>query len=118
MTGAGKRPVLHLICGLPGSGKTTLGKRLEQTGHGVRFSPDEWLHRLGIDFYDEAGRERVEALQWSLAQQLLQRGQDVIVENGFWSKAERDGYRTVAEAIGAVTQLHFLEVSWPNSSHA
>ena len=31
--------MLHLICGLPGSGKTTLGKRLEQAGLGL-FCPD------------------------------------------------------------------------------
>ncbi len=65
MTGAGKRPVQHLICDLPGSGKTTLGKRLGQAGHGMRFSSDEWFHRLGVDFYDEAGRGRVEVLQWA-----------------------------------------------------
>ena len=66
-----RRPILHLICGLPGSGKTTLSKQLEHACNAVRFSPDEWLHRLGIDFYDETGRAKVEGLQWELAQQLL-----------------------------------------------
>lgn len=101
---------LHLICGLPGSGKTTLAKQLEQDRDAVRFSPDEWLYRLGIDFYDEAGRAKVEQLQWELAQQLLRHGNNVILENGFWAREERDRYRTVAGAIGATTTLHFLDI--------
>ncbi|WP_395697799.1 AAA family ATPase [Methylocella sp.] len=33
-------PIVHLICGLPGSEKTTLARQLEQQGKGVRLSPD------------------------------------------------------------------------------
>lgn len=104
------RPILHLICGLPGSGKTTLGKQLEQDSNAVRFSPDEWLYRLGIEFYDEAARNKVERLQWELAQQLLRRGNDVALENGFWSKEERTRYRAAAYEVGATTKIHFLDV--------
>ena len=104
------KPTLHLICGLPGSGKTTLAKQLEQANQAVRFSPDEWLHRLEIDFYDEAARARVERLQWEVAQQLLRHGNEVVLENGFWSKEERDLYRTIADGIGATTKVHFLDV--------
>ncbi|MCG8273922.1 ATP-binding protein [Aquamicrobium sp. NLF2-7] len=104
------RPILHLICGLPGAGKTTLGKQLEQAVNAIRFSPDEWLSRLGIGFYDEAGRDKVERLQWELAQQLLRHGNDVVLENGFWSREERDRYRAVADKIGATTKIHFLDV--------
>lgn len=110
MTGMKKSPALHLICGLPGSGKTTFAKELEQTFNAVRLSPDEWLHRLGFNFYDEVARAKVEGLQWELAQMLLRRGDDVILENGFWSKEERDGYRDVANGIGVTTKIHFLDV--------
>lgn len=106
----GKQATLHLICGLPGSGKTTFAKELELSGQVIRFSPDEWLYRLGIDFYDEEGRSRVESLQWELAQQLLQYGNDVVLENGFWSRKERDFYRTCAGNIGAKTRVYFLDV--------
>ncbi|QTK81952.1 Hypothetical protein AT6N2_L1136 [Agrobacterium tumefaciens] len=110
MTHMKERPVLHLICGLPGSGKTTLAEELAHTFNAVRFSPDEWLHRLDFDFNDEAGRGKVERLQWEIAQEFLRRGDDVILENGFWSKEERDGYRDVADGIGATTKIHFLDV--------
>jgi predicted kinase len=57
---AGGAPVLILICGLPGAGKTTLARRLEQELPAIRLSPDEWIADLGVDFYNEAFRDRLE----------------------------------------------------------
>ncbi len=59
----------------------------------------------------DALREPVEGLQWDLAKQLLPLGQTVILENGFWSKAERIDYRKEATALGAKVSLHYLELS-------
>ncbi|WP_424949772.1 AAA family ATPase [Deinococcus sp.] len=39
-------PTLFLMVGLPGSGKTTLAKQLEQRHSAVRFTPDEWMMPL------------------------------------------------------------------------
>jgi predicted kinase len=104
-------PTLLLLCGLPGSGKTTLAKKLERERHALRLSPDEWLWSLSIDLYDEAKRTAVEILQWDLAARALALGVDVILENGFWSRAERDDYRSRAKALGAHVELFFLDVS-------
>lgn len=101
---------LHLICGLPGSRKSTLACRLEKDGQGIRLSPDEWMLALGFELYDEAARLRVEQLQWVLAQRMLSAGSDVILENGFWSRQEREAYRSTAVALGANTRLHYLAV--------
>jgi hypothetical protein len=40
---------LIIVCGLPGSGKTTLAKVLERRLRAVRFSPDEWMDALSLD---------------------------------------------------------------------
>lgn len=101
---------LHLICGLPGSGKSTLAHKLEEERAGVRLSPDDWMLALGFELYDEPARDRVEQLQWALAQRMLATGSSVILENGFWSKQERDVYRSTAAALGAETRLHYLDV--------
>jgi hypothetical protein len=104
-------PVLHLICGLPGSGKTTLAKELERDLPGLRLAPDEWMARIVGDGFDDAKRAVVEAVQWEIAARALSLGINVILENGFWSRKERDEYRARAAALGAETKLHFLDVS-------
>jgi len=44
---------LIVVCGLPGSGKTTLAKALEERLDAIRFCADEWLEALALDLYDE-----------------------------------------------------------------
>jgi len=99
---------LIIVCGLPGSGKTTLAKALEQRLHAIRFSADEWMDALAIDLYDEETRAKIEALQWKLAQQLLAFGLKVIIEWGTWGRSERDTLRLGARALGAAVELHYL----------
>jgi predicted kinase len=100
---------LILICGLPGSGKTTLAKQLAPKVPAVRLSPDEWKHDLGIDYYDEQRRVQLENRLWRLGQELLTLGQSVILENGFWARKERDELRLGARSLGVTVELHYLD---------
>jgi len=96
------------VCGLPGSGKTTLAKELEDRLRGIRFSPDEWMDALSLDVYDEERRGKIEALQWKFGQELLALGLTVIIEWGTWGRSERDTLRLGARALGAAVELHYL----------
>lgn len=101
---------LVIVCGLPGSGKTTHARRLAAERNGVRLSPDEWLAALGVDLWDAAMRERVEALQWAMARDLLRVGATAIIEWGTWGRDERDALRVEARRLGASVELVHLEL--------
>jgi predicted kinase len=106
MSDAGSR--LIIVCGLPGSGKTTRAKALEAKLRAVRFCPDDWMESLSIEIYNEEARGKVEALQWKLAQELLALGLAVIIEWGTWGRSERDALRLRARELGAAVELHYL----------
>lgn len=101
-------PRLIIVCGLPGSGKTTLAKALESKLRAIRFSPDDWLDALSLSVYDEEKRAKIEALQWKFAQEMLARGLTVIIEWGTWARAERDILRFRARELGAAVELRYL----------
>ena len=105
---------LFLICGLPGSGKTMLAKHLEISQFALRLCPDDWIAQILADPGDVSELDRlrspIESVQWDVAKRLLVLGVNVILEWGFWSKAERVQYRTEAEKLGARVKLHYLNV--------
>jgi predicted kinase len=100
---------LIMVCGLPGSGKTTHAKKVEQKLRAIRLCPDEWMDALEIGLWDGKVRERIEKLQWQLAQEILALGHNVVIEWGTWGRSERDTLRAGARALGAAVELHFID---------
>jgi predicted kinase len=99
-----------LLCGLPGSGKTTVSRRLADELGAMRMCPDEWMHALEVDLWDQPARGRIEALQWTIAHRLVALGGTVIVEWGLWTRGERDTLREQVHAIGGEVELRYLDV--------
>jgi predicted kinase len=102
---------LIIICGLPGTGKTTLARRLAEQHRAMIYSPDDWMDALGIDLWDSAARDAIEPLQWQQAQAILRLGGTAIIEWGTWARSERDLLRAGARALGAAVELHFLDAA-------
>lgn len=108
---------LHLMVGLPGSGKTTRAKQLEAEYRALRLTPDEWhIHLFGDDFHgwaDSAEHDRrhtrVEQLMWQTARRVLALGVDVILDFGCWAREERDAFRAGAYAVGAGFKIHYMD---------
>lgn len=108
-SGVSGEPTLVIISGLPGSGKTTVAKQVAQERPGVRLCPDDWMEALGADIWDGEFRDRVEQFQRTLAADLLRCGTTTIIEWGTWAFDEREQLRRDAVAVGARTELIFLD---------
>jgi predicted kinase len=100
---------LVLICGLPASGKSTLARQLAPEIGAIRLDKDGWVRQLGGDVWDDEFRVRLEIQLWTLSQELLARGQSVILEWGHWARVERDEKRLGARALGVGVELHCLQ---------
>lgn len=105
---------LFITCGLQGSGKTTLAKRLETEHSALRLTADEWLHDVHPEVSGaelDALRDPVERIQWSVATRALALGCNVILDWGLWSRSERDRYRLEARDRGARVVLCLVDAT-------
>lgn len=109
------QPVVYLLCGLTGSGKTEYAKRLEARGC-VRLSVDEVIHarrgRYDVDYpagdYTRYYEEAVAGLDRQLVT-LLDAGQPVVLDYGLWQRASRDRYKTLVEGHGGRWELLYFK---------
>jgi predicted kinase len=92
--------ILHLMIGLPCSGKTTYARRLAGETNALLLSLDVWHVKL---FGDDSGQAqhderhvRVENVMWDVAKHVLKMGGDVVLDYGCWARVERDDYRNRA----------------------
>jgi predicted kinase len=106
---------LHLMVGLPCSGKTTLAQKLEIEKAALRLTPDEWQVRLfGQDAEEpehDARHTAIEVMLWNIASRALALGTNVILDYGFWAREEREDFRLRAKQLGASSEVHFLDVT-------
>lgn len=106
-------PVVYVMCGFIGAGKTTFAKKLEEKTGAVRITKDEWLIRLigndpAIEGFEELDH-RVCELSRDVAFQLVEKGIDVILDEGFWTREQRVELGKRIHAIGANEVLYYLD---------
>ena len=107
------KATVYILCGFIGAGKTTFAKKLEERTGAVRVTKDEWLIRMvgndpTIDGYEDYNR-RMWELSRDVAFQLAAKGIDVIIDEGFWAKEQRDEMRRRTEEVGAQAVVYFLD---------
>ncbi|WP_163102185.1 AAA family ATPase [Peribacillus alkalitolerans] len=112
-------PLLVMMCGIAGSGKTTFSQKLEKEGF-LRLSIDEevWSTngRYGIDYPTEKYREYLDEAHLRLREnlvKLIHDKQQVVVDSSFWKGTERDEFKQLIETTGGKWRLIYLKVD-PN----
>lgn len=110
------RPLVYLLAGLTGSGKTTFAKTLEASGV-VRLSVDEEVFarhgRYGTDYPEHEYRAReqpiVELIRHRLVE-LIQAGHSVVLDYGLWRRSEREDYKQLVERAGGRWRLLYFPI--------
>ena len=108
-----KTPTVYIVSGQVGSGKTTFAKKLESETEAIRFTPDEWMIKL---FSPLPSNEEFDdyyfnccGIAWNIAQQVLKKGIDVILDFGFWKHCEREKYRKMIRDLGYEFKLYYIQ---------
>ncbi|MEV7027890.1 ATP-binding protein [Kitasatospora sp. NPDC093558] len=107
-----ERGLVVMMCGLPGSGKTTYARALERRGF-TRLSIDEvvWTRigerdaaELEPAAYDRL-KSAVEQELWERLGHLMAAKKPVVIDYSFWNRATRDRYKAAIESHGCRWEL-------------
>lgn len=105
---------VFFICGFIGSGKTTYAKKLADKVGAFRFSIDEWVLPL---FGENISREDLDQYSSNLSElfktaalDLLKLNVNVIFDNGFWKRSERQALKLWAQERSIDYQFIYLDV--------
>lgn len=106
-----QKPTLHVFCGLPGAGKTSIARLVEKRTGAVRLNTDEWMADLKLDFFDEAQRDLLQYRLIDHGLDLLEHGIGVILEDGQWSRDEREEKVAAAKKRNARIAIYVFDLS-------
>lgn len=109
-----KKPILYIIQGLIGSGKSTFSRKLASEINAIHLNPDEWVINLYskdeyMKNYDEYFDKTI-CLLWNKTREYLLSGKDVIFDMGFWYKKDRNFAKMLALECNANLIHYYLNV--------
>lgn len=102
-----------LLCGKICSGKSTYANKIKNEYNAVILSCDELMLEL---FEEQLGDQHNIILQkaqnylFQLAEQIVLTNTNVILDFGFWTRADRQRVKLYFTNKGIITELHFVRV--------
>ena len=105
------RPTLHLLMGLPGSGKSTFAKLLQQLTRATRLSSDDYrLMLFSHPTFTQDEHDNLYTLLDHNMEHLLQAGHSVIYDANLNRRKHREEKYAVAKKYDAKVVLWWLDV--------
>jgi len=103
-------PTLHLLMGLPGSGKTSLAQRLQKLGHTVHLSSDQFRMLLFPEpAFSQKEHDDIYRILDHNMQHLLESGVSVVYDANLNRHKHREEKYVVAKALNAHVLLWWLK---------
>ena len=109
-----KQPIAYVICGFIGAGKTTFARKLEKETKAIRITKDEWIikifgNKITSDKNFERYDKNITELATDITFKILKAGKDVIIDEGFWVKSQRDDIKKKILNLGAKPIFYYVE---------
>ena len=111
-----RQSIAYVICGFIGAGKTTFARKLEKETKAIRITKDEWIikifgNKITSDKNFEVYDKNITELATNIAFKILKAGKDVILDEGFWVKSQRDDIKKKILQVGAKPIFYYVESS-------
>ena len=111
-----KQAIAYVICGFIGAGKTTFARKLEKETGAIRVTKDELIikifgNKITLDNNFEVYDKNITKLATDIVFKILKAGKDVIIDEGFWVKSQRDDIKKKIINVGAEPIFYYVECS-------